>query len=57
MKAPAAEFDVPAARRGWNGRIWPGHWLPCGPESMLKICLEWTVREAEFQGKNSASAL
>ncbi len=43
--------------RGANGRIWPGHWLPCGPESMLKIWLEWASGSTEFQGKNSASAL
>ena len=37
VKRPATEFEVPAARRGRKGRIWPGHWLPFGPESMLKI--------------------
>ncbi len=54
-KAPASGFDVPATRRGWNGRTSGGQGLPFGPELRLKFGLEgWSAR-AEFHGLNTDS--
>ena len=40
LKAPAVALAVPASRVGLKGRIWPGHWVPWGPDSRLKIWLD-----------------
>ena len=54
-KAPATGVDVPATSRGWNGRTWPGHGLPFGPELRLICGVDVCGAAWSFHGMKSAS--
>ncbi len=47
---PASAFEVPATRRGLNGRTWPGHGLPFGPSVMLTKGFDSCGARLAFQG-------
>ena len=55
LNLPAQAFDVPATRRGLNGRTWPGHGLLFGPSVDVQERRRMLRGEARVPGNEGAS--